>query len=70
MPKFDHPGMAEIPAEQREGIVRDMFGKMMLAMGENAFAVSDEWNQRFPDYEFDAAEEFIAKVWTGNGAIA
>ena len=38
---------------------------MLLANAAGSMKVSDEWNQRFPDYRFTGVEEFLAAAWMG-----
>ncbi|OLN93941.1 hypothetical protein CCHL11_03385 [Colletotrichum chlorophyti] len=38
---------------------------VMLSSIEGAWDVSDEFNQLFPDYEFEKANAFLSKVWEG-----
>ncbi|KAL1850165.1 hypothetical protein Daus18300_013033 [Diaporthe australafricana] len=47
----------------------DLFTKVpigiLLSSVNGAWDVSDEFNQLFPDYEFDDLEKFLTKVWDG-----
>jgi hypothetical protein len=35
------------------------------AITNGSWDVSDEFNQRFPDYKFMSAEEYLTKAWEG-----
>ena len=62
LPKVDHPS---IPMEHVESASKMMIAGILLAMKENAFVTSKEWNTLLPDYEFTGAETFLRKMWAG-----
>ena len=61
VPKLDHPSLTP---EQAEMLSPMMNAKILLAISEKAYRVSDEWNRLLPDYEFTGAEEFLTKAWS------
>lgn len=62
IPIMTHP---VIPEEDREkyspGFVIFFFNGIL----NGSWDVSDEWNQRFPDFKFISAEEYLVKAWEG-----
>ena len=38
---------------------------ILVSSVKGAWDVSDELNRLFPDYQFDQAEAFLARVWNG-----
>lgn len=62
LPKFEHPS---IPPEQVDMFSRFGTAGILLAMSDNAFECSDEWNRLLPDYKFTQPEEFLADFWRG-----
>lgn len=38
---------------------------MLLSSAKGAWDISDEWNQRLPDYKFTEIEQFLGEVWKG-----
>lgn len=51
--------------EQSSGLLTKVPLGILLSSIEGAWDVSDEFNQLFPDYKFEAMEEFLTKVWGG-----
>jgi hypothetical protein len=35
------------------------------AITKGSWDVSGEWNERFPEYKFMSAEEYLTKAWAG-----
>ncbi|KAJ4018341.1 hypothetical protein NW752_005456 [Fusarium irregulare] len=60
IPKMDHPS---IPVEVREELAAFYWKGCLLAFGDSAFHVSDEWNKLLPDYKFTQPEEFLTEAW-------
>lgn len=54
-----------ITDEQSFGLLTKVPIGILLSSIKGAWDVSDEFNQLFPDYKFEALEEFLAKVWDG-----
>lgn len=62
VPSMTHPAIPEGVREQYSSkFICDFLGSAMRGKWD----VSDEWNQRFPDYKFTSAEEYLTKVWEG-----
>ncbi|RBR24374.1 uncharacterized protein FIESC28_02864 [Fusarium coffeatum] len=64
IPKMDHPS---IPIEVREELAAFYWKGCLLAFGDSAFHVSDEWNTLLPDYKFTQPEEFLTEAWAKIG---
>lgn len=62
VPQVSHPSMQSEDGEQWSKDFLIMFLRGIL---DGAWYVSDEWNQRFPEYEFVGAEEYLRKAWEG-----
>lgn len=62
VPQMDHP---VIPLADREAWSKEFVVMFLKAMAEGAWMVGDEWNQRYPDYEFVGLEEYLVKAWEG-----
>lgn len=61
------PGMLHpaIPLDKREQHSKGFIIRFFKAMLLGCWEVSDEWNQRFPEYEFLGLEEYLTKAWAG-----
>ncbi|KAF1926140.1 NAD(P)-binding protein [Didymella exigua CBS 183.55] len=62
VPRVEHP---VIPVEQREEWSKGFVVMFLVGILNGSWDVSDEWNQRFPDYKFASAEEYLTKAWAG-----
>ena len=62
VPTMMHP---HIPEEQREAFSIELTLVQLKALRRGAWDVSDEWNKRFPEYEFISVEDYLRKVWEG-----
>lgn len=51
--------------EQSSGLLTKVPIGILLSSVEGAWDVSDEFNQLFPEYEFDRIEDFLARIWDG-----
>lgn len=51
--------------EQSPGLLTKVPIGILLSSVKGAWNVSDEFNRLFPDYKFEAMEDFLAKVWDG-----
>ncbi|KPM43139.1 hypothetical protein AK830_g3424 [Neonectria ditissima] len=54
-----------VSEEQAAALVKVVSIGMLLSSVKGAWAVSDEFNQLFPDYKFTETEEFLSRVWAG-----
>lgn len=61
-PLMTHPS---IPVEQREAFSEQFVIIFFTGILNGAWDVSNEWNQRFPEYRFVGAEEYLSKAWEG-----
>jgi hypothetical protein len=57
-----HRSISDKEAEEMQKQI--MIG-MLISACKGAWAVSDELNQLFPDYEFTGMEEFLEGIWAG-----
>lgn len=62
VPQFSHP---VIPAEQREAYSTEFVVMFFLGILNGSWEVSQEWNERFPEYKFVGVEEYLTKAWEG-----
>jgi hypothetical protein len=62
VPRMSHP---VIPEEDREEYSVQFVIMFFTGILNGAWDVSDEWNQRFPDFKFQSAEEYLTKAWEG-----
>ncbi|KAI5212996.1 hypothetical protein AUEXF2481DRAFT_44529 [Aureobasidium subglaciale EXF-2481] len=61
-PKIDHPS---IQPQEDDQLSRYMVSSILQAVSAGDFICSDEWNKLLPDFEFAAAEDFLAEAWKG-----
>jgi hypothetical protein len=61
VPPVAHPA---IPVEQR-GFAKEFVLQFFKTLHNGSWDVSDEFNQRFPDYKFMSTEEYMSKAWAG-----
>lgn len=54
-----------IKEEDAQNMAKIIVIGILLSSLEGGWDVSDELNQRFPDYEFTKMEGFLSKVWNG-----
>jgi hypothetical protein len=54
-----------VPEDQAASLVKAASIGILLSSAKGAWAVSDEFNQLFPDYKFTEIEDFLTKVWDG-----
>ncbi|ORY03920.1 hypothetical protein BCR34DRAFT_491995, partial [Clohesyomyces aquaticus] len=62
VPTMNHP---IIPPEAREEFSREFVIMFLQGIAKGAWDVSAEWNERFPDFETQSAEEYLTKAWEG-----
>jgi hypothetical protein len=62
IPRISHP---TIPEEVAKTFSREFVVQFFQAITKGSWDVSDEFNQRFPEYDFMTAEEYLAKAWEG-----
>ncbi|KAF9693836.1 hypothetical protein EKO04_008424 [Ascochyta lentis] len=62
VPQMSHP---VIPSQDREQWSKDFLVMFFVGILNGAWDVSDEWNQRVPEYEFQSAEAYLRKAWEG-----
>lgn len=62
VPQMSHP---VIPSEDRAQWSKDFVIMFFMGILNGAWDVSGEWNERFPEYEFTGAEEYLRKAWEG-----
>lgn len=60
VPSIEH---SMIPVHLREEAARVFTAKTIVSMYDDAWDVSDEWNQLLPNYEFTQLEPFLHHVW-------
>lgn len=61
LPEVKHPAIAP---EHIKAASKSMIGGLLLAAGDGAFDVSDEWNKLLPDYKFEGVETMLKKAWS------
>ncbi|KAI1651852.1 NAD(P)-binding protein [Daldinia loculata] len=57
-----HPSIAY---EEAANMLKGVLVGMLLSSAKGAWDISDEWNQRLPDYKFTEIEQFLGEVWKG-----
>ena len=62
VPTMSHP---VIPDEDREKFSKEFVIMFFQGILNGSWYVSDEWNQRFPEYNFTGLEEYLRKAWEG-----
>ncbi|KAH7371509.1 NmrA-like family protein-like protein [Pyrenochaeta sp. MPI-SDFR-AT-0127] len=62
IPRMSHP---VIPVESREAFSEQFIIMFFQGIRNGSWDVSDEFNQRYPDYNFISAEEYLSKAWKG-----
>ena len=62
VPQLSHP---VIPADQREAFSTQFVLDFFRAMLKGSWDVSDEFNQRHPEFKFVGVEEYLTKAWKG-----
>ncbi|KAI4610838.1 hypothetical protein J4E80_007867 [Alternaria sp. BMP 0032] len=62
LPLISHPTVTD---EVREGFSKAFVIMFFEAIRRGAWDVSDEFNQRFPEYKFMSAEEYLSRAWEG-----
>lgn len=60
VPQMSHP---VIPSEDRAQFSKDFLVMFFQGILNGAWDVSDEWNERFPDYKFTSVEEYLTRAW-------
>ncbi|CBX91912.1 similar to NmrA-like family protein [Plenodomus lingam JN3] len=63
VPEVSHP---TVPQESRDVFSKDFVIWFLQAIANGSWNVSGEWNQRFPQYRFWDAEEYLRKAWEGS----
>jgi hypothetical protein len=61
-PIFTHP---VIPQEDREKFSEEFMVMFLQGISNGAWNVSDEFNERFPEFKFQSAEGYLEKAWKG-----
>jgi hypothetical protein len=59
-PRIDLPS---IPQDQVEAFSKMAIVGILNAYHRGVYNVSDEWNQRLPEYKFTATEELLKRLW-------
>jgi uncharacterized phage-like protein YoqJ len=54
-----------VSKEEAEAMLKQVTIGMLLSSVKGAWEVSDELNQRFPEFKFESAEAFLGRVWKG-----
>lgn len=62
IPQMSHP---VIPINDRKQFSTDFVIMFFKGILRGSWDVSDEWNQRFPEYKFTGLEEYLTKAWEG-----
>ncbi|KAF2709272.1 NAD(P)-binding protein [Pleomassaria siparia CBS 279.74] len=62
VPQISHP---VIPEESREAYSKEFLITFFEAMSRGSWEVSGEWNERFPDFEWQSAEGYLKQAWEG-----
>ncbi|KAF1940975.1 NAD(P)-binding protein [Clathrospora elynae] len=62
VPQISHP---TIPEELRESYSKDFVVQFFEGITRGCWDVSGEFNERFPDYDFIGAEEYLTRAWEG-----
>ncbi|KAF1960038.1 NmrA-like family protein-like protein [Byssothecium circinans] len=62
VPELPHPAF---PVDQRKAMSTAIACSLLTAISTGGWDVSDEWNQRFPEYKFIGLEEYLRKAWEG-----
>ena len=62
VPLLTHP---TIPLEAREAFSTQFVIMFFQGILNGSWDVSNEWNERFPDYKFSGLEEYLTKAWEG-----
>ncbi|KAF3062434.1 hypothetical protein GL218_03376 [Daldinia childiae] len=57
-----HPSVAD---EEAANMLKEVLVGMLLSSAKGAWDISDEWNQRLPDYKFTEMKQFLGEVWQG-----
>ena len=60
-----HPSFTDAEADHLTAILKTVLIGTLLSSQKGAWDVSDEWNQRLPEYKFTEIEAFLAEVWEG-----
>jgi hypothetical protein len=48
-----------------KGFSKEFVVQFFEAISRGAWDVGKEWNERFPEYVFMSAEEYLRKAWEG-----
>ncbi|KAH8730309.1 NmrA-like family protein-like protein [Phaeosphaeriaceae sp. PMI808] len=62
VPRLEHP---TIPEERKDELSRRFVIHFFAAMLNGSWEVGDEFNRRFPEYQFVGLEEYLTKAWEG-----
>ncbi|KAG9190552.1 hypothetical protein G6011_08640 [Alternaria panax] len=62
LPLISHPTVTE---DIKESFSKQFIFMFFEAIKRGAWDVSDEFNERYPDYKFMSAEEYLTKAWEG-----
>jgi hypothetical protein len=54
-----------VSADQASALLKAVSIGILLSSSKGAWDISNELNDLFPDYEFTAIEDFLAKAWEG-----
>lgn len=60
-----HPSFTDAEADHLTAMLKTVLIGTLLSSQKGAWDVSDEWNQRLPEYKFTEIEAFLAEVWEG-----
>jgi hypothetical protein len=62
IPPISHP---TIPEDMRETYSKQFVIQFFVGILNGSWDVSDEWNQRLPDFKTMGLEEYLTKAWAG-----
>ena len=62
VPRFAHPA---VPVEEQEKYSAQFVCDFLRCVKLGKWDVGGEWNERFPEYEFQSAEEYLSRSWEG-----
>ncbi|KAF2690636.1 NmrA-like family protein-like protein [Lentithecium fluviatile CBS 122367] len=62
VPQMSHP---VIPTADREQFSKEFVIMFFKGILNGSWDVSEEWNERFPEYGFTGLEEYLEKAWEG-----
>lgn len=64
LPPLGSHVLADIPKADHEAFQKAVLTGNVIAISEEAWNTTDEWNQLLPDYKFTSLERFLKQVWS------